>query len=272
MGILNRFLGFKWSLYLIKNSNDLHLALHANHPLILLGFVMNRFSDRGEIAAPWGLYINHNVTNKLLQLHSKHFTSCGRGVTEQLKTQLASIDRNWTLGESTPPILVDPGTKNELDISILFKALDIIFKKTDTPVDNIETGHQNVSSNRQPCDDPTTSSKSTLNTENRHCFLVESGSFSMKITDTMLAKILLTAKGNNWLGAQELFSLNRDNMQVVSLQSAFIITTSDAAALGHLFKSAVEKTTFARREVVIQEKFIELCGSGGPISISLILN
>ena len=115
MGIFNKLFGFRWSLYIVRNENELVYAMHEHSVMRMIGSVMGYFANGGKPIEPWKLYLNFNKKHQKIKLDSEHFTPDGENVTNELIKEIESIDPGWKVpgGE---PVFVDARTKKQLKI------------------------------------------------------------------------------------------------------------------------------------------------------------
>lgn len=116
MGFLNKLLGFRWSLYIVQNGNQLVYAMHEHSVIRIVGYVMSYFADGGRPVEPWSLYLNFNHNHQKIKLGPEHFTPDGENVTPALIHQIKSIDPGWEV-KGSEPVFVEAATKKELKIS-----------------------------------------------------------------------------------------------------------------------------------------------------------
>jgi len=116
MGFLNKLLGFRWSLYVVQNGNQLTYAMHENSVLRIVGYVMKYFENGGQPVPPWSLYLNFNHTHQTIKLGPEHFTSDGENVTSLLIQQIETIDPKWKV-KGGEPVFEEAATKKRLKIS-----------------------------------------------------------------------------------------------------------------------------------------------------------
>jgi hypothetical protein len=109
-------LGYRWSLYIVRNEKELLYAMHANSVFGMLGYVMLYFANGSRPVAPWGLYLNFNHTNKTIKLGPEHFTTDGKSTTPELTNQIKAIDPGYQVGYEEP-VFVEAATRKELKIS-----------------------------------------------------------------------------------------------------------------------------------------------------------
>ena len=116
MGFLNKRFGYRWSLYIVRDSNKIAYAMHENSAMRLIGYTMNYFAVGAQPVAPWSLYLNFNHTHKTIRLQPHHFTTDGENVTQALTTEIEAIDPGWRV-KGAEPIFEEAGTKKRLNIS-----------------------------------------------------------------------------------------------------------------------------------------------------------
>lgn len=115
MGFLNKLLGFRWSLYIVQNGNQVAYVMHEHSVLRMVGYVMGYFADGGRPIAPWSLHLNFNQKHQTIDLESKHFTSDGEDVTPVLIRQIESIDPGWKV-KGGEPVFEEAATKKRLKL------------------------------------------------------------------------------------------------------------------------------------------------------------
>ena len=115
MGFLNKLFGFRWSLYIVQNGNQLAYAMHEHAVIGMIGYVMGYFADGGRPVEPWSLYLNFNHKHKSIKLEPEHFTPDGKNVIPLLIQQIESLDPGWKV-KSGEPIFEVPATKKRIKI------------------------------------------------------------------------------------------------------------------------------------------------------------
>lgn len=115
MGFLNRLFGFRWSLYVVQNGNQLIYAMHENSVMRMIGYVEGYFSGGKSPVDPWSLFINFNHKHKAIKLGPEHFTPDGEDITPLLIQQIESIDPGWKV-KGNEPIFEEVATKKRLKI------------------------------------------------------------------------------------------------------------------------------------------------------------
>ena len=95
-------LGYRWSLYIVRNEKELLYAMHANAVLGMVGYVMLSFANGSRPVAPWSLYLNFNHSNKTIKLGPEHFTTDGQHCTPELINQIRAIDPGYQVGYAEP--------------------------------------------------------------------------------------------------------------------------------------------------------------------------
>ena len=116
MGMWNKLLGFRWSLYVVQHDNQLAYAMHENSVLRMVGYVMHYFADGGRPVDPWSLYLNFNHKHKTIKLQPEHFTSNGENITKLLIQQIEAMDPGWQV-KGGEPIFEEAATKRRLKIT-----------------------------------------------------------------------------------------------------------------------------------------------------------
>lgn len=113
MGILNKLFGFRWSLYIVQNGNQLSYVMHEHSVIRMVGYVMGYFANGGKPTEPWSLHLNFNQKHQTIQLLPEHFTKDGENVTPLLIQQIESIDPGWQ-AKGGEPIFEDAVTKRRI--------------------------------------------------------------------------------------------------------------------------------------------------------------
>ena len=116
MGFLNKFFGYRWSLYIILNGDQIAFAMHEHSVLRIAGYVMDYFANGAKPVSPWSLVLNFNHKHQTIKLDSRHFTSDGESVTNALIQEIESIDPSWKV-KGSEPIFEDAATKKRLKIT-----------------------------------------------------------------------------------------------------------------------------------------------------------
>ncbi|MBI4001266.1 MAG: hypothetical protein HY348_05730 [Nitrospira defluvii] len=102
MGLLNNLPGFRWSLYIVRNGNQLAYAMHEHSVIRMAGYVMGYFADGGRPVEPWSLYLNFNPKHQTIKLGPEHFTPDGENITPALLREIESIDPGWKVKGAEP--------------------------------------------------------------------------------------------------------------------------------------------------------------------------
>lgn len=116
MGIFNKLFGFRWSLYVVRNSNQLVYAMHENAVVRMVGYVTRYFVGGREPVEPWSLHLNFNHTHQTIRLGSHHFTADGENVTPILIREIEAIDSGWKV-KGGEPVFEEIATKRRIKIS-----------------------------------------------------------------------------------------------------------------------------------------------------------
>ena len=116
MGFLNKLFGFRWSLYIVQNGNQLAYAMHEHSVMRMIGYVMGYFADGGRPVEPWILYLNFNHKHQTIKLGPEHFTQDGENVTPLLVQQIESIDPGWKV-KGGEPVFEEAATKKRIKIT-----------------------------------------------------------------------------------------------------------------------------------------------------------
>ena len=116
MGFLNKVLGYRWSLYIVLNGDQITFAMHEHSVLRIVGYVMSYFANGAKPVSPWSLVLNFNHKHQTIKLDSRHFTSDGENVTSLLIQEIEAIDPGWKV-KGSEPIFEEAATKKQLKIS-----------------------------------------------------------------------------------------------------------------------------------------------------------
>ena len=131
MGLLNKLFGFRWSLYIVRNENELVFAMHENSVIRIIGYCMSYFCNGKNPVSPWSLHLNFNKNNKSFALQSSHITPDGENFTDLLITQIESIDPGYRV-KGSEPVFIDARTKKQLEIHH-----KIDYKNLQKEIDNV---------------------------------------------------------------------------------------------------------------------------------------
>lgn len=134
MDLLNKPLGYRWSLYIVRDGNDLAYAMHENSVNRILGYTMGYFAGGAHPVAPWSLYLNFNQMHKTIQLQPRHFTADGENVTPALDAEIEAIDPGWRV-KGAEPVFEEAATRKRLKISDHTGGIDLeaILRNLDKP-------------------------------------------------------------------------------------------------------------------------------------------
>ena len=116
MDLLNKLFGFRWSLYIVQNGNQLAYAMHEHSVMRMVGYAMGYFADGGRPVEPWSLYLNFNPKHQTIKLGPEHFTPDGENVTPALIREIESIDPDWKV-KGGEPVFEEAATKKRIKIS-----------------------------------------------------------------------------------------------------------------------------------------------------------
>ena len=116
MGVFNKLFGYRWSLYFVKNENQLAYAMHENAVISMVGYVMGYFAEGRKPVDPWSLHLNFNHNHKSIKLKPEHFTADGENITPLLLQEIQSIDSGWQV-KGNEPIFEEASTKKRIKIN-----------------------------------------------------------------------------------------------------------------------------------------------------------
>jgi len=115
MGFLNKLFGYRWSLYVIRNENELIYAMHEHSVIELIEWVLFGYFEKGlSPVEPWSLYLNFNKKHQRIKLGLQYFN--GRKINNELINQIQSIDPGWDIKRGEP-VFMEAATKKTLKIS-----------------------------------------------------------------------------------------------------------------------------------------------------------
>jgi len=117
MGILNRLFGYRWSVYVVRNGNELLYALHEHCPVPLTGYLLGYFKGRNEPVSPWSLHLNFNRTHEAFQLDSSYFLGSGDIQTSKLIGKIEEFDPKWRNRRGKEPVFMEMATKKVIPLS-----------------------------------------------------------------------------------------------------------------------------------------------------------
>lgn len=115
MGLFNKLFGFRWSLYLVRNENELIYAMHENSVMRNVGYCMPYYIDGKNPVSPWGLHLNFNKNNTSFKLQSEHITPDGENITDSLIKKIETIDPGYRV-KGGEPVFINAHTKKQLEI------------------------------------------------------------------------------------------------------------------------------------------------------------
>jgi hypothetical protein len=117
MGLLDRLRGYRWSLYIVTNGNELRYVIHENSVVRILGYVMGSYARNGNPRAPWSLHLNFNRDHTSFPLVREHFTADGENLSPLLLDKLKEIDPKFDTIAGGEPVVLDAATKKQIKIS-----------------------------------------------------------------------------------------------------------------------------------------------------------
>ena len=116
MAFFNKIFGYRWSLYIVLNGDQIAFAMHEHSVMRIVGYVMNYFANGAKPISPWSLVLNFNHKHKTIKLDSRHFTQDGESVTSLLINEIEAIDPSWKV-KGSEPIFEETVSKKRLKIS-----------------------------------------------------------------------------------------------------------------------------------------------------------
>jgi len=134
MGFLNKLLGYRWSLYFVKNGDQLVYTLSHDSVKHLLLMVATKFSAGKKPIEPWSLVLNFNHNHQTIKIEPEHFSSQGYPNDLILK-KIEAIDSKWDVKTKAEPSFIEAATNRNLPISdnrSMQEMLDNVGKPYDT--------------------------------------------------------------------------------------------------------------------------------------------
>jgi len=116
MRLLSRLFGSRWSLYIVRNGNELVYAMHENSVVRIAGYVMGYFANGARPVTPWSLHLNFNKSHQSFDLGPEHFSADGENVSKLLLETIQAIDQKWQQPGSEP-VFIEASSKKQLKIS-----------------------------------------------------------------------------------------------------------------------------------------------------------
>lgn len=110
MGLFNKLLGYRWSLYIVKHGNEIEYVMHENSVIRIAGYVMSYYKNGATPHAPWSLRLNFNKKQQAFELNSNHFTPDGENITNEFIRQIETIDPGYRVSGSEPVFIKKLGT------------------------------------------------------------------------------------------------------------------------------------------------------------------
>jgi hypothetical protein len=131
MSILNKLFGFRWSLYIVKNGNELVFAMHENSVFRIIGYVQGYFVGDASPKAPWSLHLNFNKTHTSIELTPAYFSN--GDLTEDLMSEIERIDPGYRV-KGNEPVFIEAATKKQLPIALNLSVAEMIeARRADKP-------------------------------------------------------------------------------------------------------------------------------------------
>lgn len=132
MGLLNKLLGFRWSLYIVRDEKSIAYAMHENSVMRIAGYAMGYFAEGAKPVAPWSLYLNFNKAHKTIRLEPHHFTADGENITSKLAAEIEAIDPGWRV-KGAEPVFEEAATKKRLKLSEGNIDIEAMMRNVDKP-------------------------------------------------------------------------------------------------------------------------------------------
>ena len=127
MGLLNKFFGYRWSLYVLKN-DELHYAMHNDSVIRIIGYIMGYFERNGNPKPPWTLRLNFNKDHNSIILNKNSFNENYDFPSKELMDQIKNIDPNFKVSGGE------------------FKCINVINDKTEMPLSST-SGQSDIKDN-----------------------------------------------------------------------------------------------------------------------------
>ncbi len=115
MGLLDKLLGYRWSLYIVKNGNEAVYVMHENSVLRMVGYVMQYYKEGRTPNHPWSIHLNFNSKRQAFELTPTHFSPDGENVTQSLISKIKGIDPGWQV-KGGEPVFEEVATKKRLNL------------------------------------------------------------------------------------------------------------------------------------------------------------
>jgi len=116
MGILSNLIGFRWSLYIVRNENELVYVMHENSVIRIVGYVMKYYKNNSTPNSPWSLHLNFNKKHKSFKLEPEHFAPDGENITNKLIKTIETIDPGYRVSGGDP-VFMNAKTKQSIKLS-----------------------------------------------------------------------------------------------------------------------------------------------------------
>jgi len=114
VNIIDSLFGFRWSLYIVRNENELVYVLHENSVIELLYYVIvGGFGEGLSPVEPWSLFINFNKKHKKIKLLPEHFQ--GEKPSSVLIQMIELIDPKWRV-KPGKAVFMEAATKKVLKV------------------------------------------------------------------------------------------------------------------------------------------------------------
>ncbi len=92
--LINRWFGYKWSLYVTVDERELRYVINLDSPIPLLGYMLPLFNKYGNPKEPWGIWLNYNKKHEAIQITKDCFTKEGN-ISSELSSKIGVLDPNY---------------------------------------------------------------------------------------------------------------------------------------------------------------------------------
>jgi|SRR3989339_894825 len=114
--LINKWFGYRWSLYITKNEKELQYVANSDSVLQLLGWASASF-EKGNPKEPWNVYLNYNKNHTAILLDKKYFVN--HSVADDLIVQIKKLDSGYLRPDNQliPPTAEDVIHRKKIKIT-----------------------------------------------------------------------------------------------------------------------------------------------------------
>ncbi|WP_341677762.1 hypothetical protein [Niveibacterium sp. SC-1] len=124
MGVPNRLVAFRWSLYVVHDSDVIAYAMHADSVIGILYRLMYCYRGGAQPLPSWSLVLKFNHTQAAIPLRPAHFTADGASVTPELLATITAADPGWNVSGGEL-FFEDAVTRRRLTLSHFPRTVDL---------------------------------------------------------------------------------------------------------------------------------------------------